>query len=157
MQANIQESIKAKIKESMMAKDMPRLQVLRGISAAFTNELVSQQRPPQEVLSDEDCIKVIKKLVKQRKDSIEQFVNGGREDLASDEKAELLILESLLPAQMKGDELVNAVKAELEKIKTANGGELDASKKGQITGQIIKSLSDNADGKEIKDILDNLI
>jgi uncharacterized protein YqeY len=96
----MQDKIKSLIKESMMAKDSVRTGVMRGISAAFTNELVAQGRPPQEPLSDEDCIKIIKRLVKQRKDSIEQFIAGGREDLAADEKAELAILEELLPAQL---------------------------------------------------------
>ena len=67
----------------------------RLISAAFTNELVTKGRPPTEVLSDEDCMKVIKRLAKQRKDSIEQFIAGGREDLADSEKAELHFIESL--------------------------------------------------------------
>jgi uncharacterized protein YqeY len=148
----MQDKIKSLIKESMMAKDSVRTGVMRGISAAFTNELVAQGRPPQEPLSDEDCIKVIKRLVKQRKDSIEQFVAGGREDLAADEKAELAILEELLPAQLSREQIVEAVKAEIAML-----GQIDMTKKGQITGGIIKSLSANADGKVVKEVIDELL
>lgn len=96
----MQETIKAAIKPAMIAKDTVRLGTLRLIVAAFTNELVTQGRPPTDPLSDEDCLKVIKRLSKQRKDSIDQFVAGGRPELAEDEKAELAIIEEFLPAQM---------------------------------------------------------
>jgi uncharacterized protein len=148
----MQDKIKALIKESMIARDAPRTMTLRGLSSAFTNELVAQGRPPQEVLEDTDCNKVIKRLIKQRKDSIEQYVSGGREDLADDEKTELVILESLLPAQMNRDQVVDAVKKTIAEL-----GEIDMSKKGQITGQIIKSLGENADGKMVKEVLDELL
>ena len=107
----MQEQIKAQIKAAMIAKEMARLQVLRLISAAFTNELVTQGRPPTEPLSDDDCMKVIKKMSKQRKDSIDQFMAGGREDLAADERAELTVLESFLPAQMTEAEIEAKIKA----------------------------------------------
>lgn len=153
----MQEQIKSAIKAAMIAKEAEKLQVLRGISAAFTNEMVSEARiasgkAPDEALSDDECMKVIKKLVKQRKDSIEQFIAGGREDLADDEKFELSVLETFLPAQMSREDLINAVKAEIEKI-----GEIDPTKKGQITGSIIKALSDKADGKDIKEVVDELL
>lgn len=148
----MQEKIKSLIKESMIARDSARTMTLRGLSSAFTNELVAQGRPPQEVLEDTDCTKVIKRLIKQRKDSITQFSDAGREDLANDESAELVILESLLPAQMTRDEVVDAVKKVIESL-----GDIDMSKKGQITGQIIKSLGDNADGKMVKEVLDELL
>ncbi|MDI9354991.1 MAG: GatB/YqeY domain-containing protein [Cyanobium sp. MAG06] len=109
----MQDIIKTKLKESMLAKDSVRVQVYRGLTSAFTNELVAQGRPPQEILTDEDCLKVVKKLVKQRKDSIEQFTAGGREDLATDEKAELAILMELLPAQMSEIEIEEFIKNKL--------------------------------------------
>lgn len=157
IQISKQDSIKAEIKSAMMAKDTVRLGVMRGVSAAFTTEMVSEQRiasgkAPTDPLTDEECLKVIKKLVKQRKDSIEQFITGGREDLATDEKAELAILETLLPAQMTREQLTEAVKGEIAKI-----SEIDMTKKGQIIGGIIKALSANADGKDIKDVAEELL
>src|SRR4051812_32822269 len=98
--------IKEGIKQSMLAKDTVRTGVLRGLVAGFTNELVAKGRKPQEELNDDEVLTVIKRQVKQRKDSIEQFEKGGRQDLVDTEKAELTILETFLPQQMSEDEII---------------------------------------------------
>ena len=94
------DKIQEQIKEALRAKDNIRLITLRGVLAAFTNEAVALKRKPQDKLSDGEAVAVIRRLTKQRKDSIEQFEKGGRKDLADNEKAELKILEEFLPAQM---------------------------------------------------------
>lgn len=147
----MQEQIKADIKAAMIAKEMGKLQTLRMISAAFTNELVAQGRPPQEPLSDEDCMKVVKRLAKQRKDSIDQYVAGGRPELADDEKSELAFIEAYLPAQMSEADIEAKVKAYL----AANT--VDPSKKGQLVGTLMKELGGNADGMLVKAIIDRLV
>ncbi len=146
----MQEQIKAAIKPAMIAKDAVRLGTLRMLLAAFTNELVTQGHPPTDPLSDADCMKVIKRLAKQRKDSIEQFVTGGREDLAEDEKAELAIIEELLPAQMTEEEIETRIKAKLAE------SPLDPTKKGQFVGTMMKELGDTADGGTVKTVIDRL-
>ncbi len=102
---SLQTTIKDGIKQAMLARDPVKTNVLRGMVAAFTNELVAKGRKPQEELADEDCIAVIKRFVKQRKDSIEQFEKGNRADLADAEKAELAILQTFLPASMPKEEI----------------------------------------------------
>ncbi len=149
-QNHMQEQIKAAIKPAMIAKDTVRLGTLRMLLAAFTNELVTQGHPPTDPLSDEDCMKVIKRLAKQRKDSIEQFIAGGREDLAADEKAELAIIEELLPAQMSEQEIETKVQAKLAE------SPLDPTKKGQFVGVMMKELGSNADGALVKSVIDRL-
>ena len=146
----MQEKIKAEIKPAMIAKDAVRLGTLRMILAAFTNELVTQGHPPTDPLSDEDCMKVIKRLAKQRKDSIEQFTAGGRPELASDEQAELLVIESFLPAQMTEAEIESRVAAKLAE------SPLDPTKKGQFIGMMMKELGDTADGSIVKAVTDRL-
>lgn len=146
----MQEKIKADIKAAMIAKDSVRLGTLRMLSAAFTNELVTQGRPPQEPLSDEDCMKVIKRLAKQRKDSIDQFTAGGRPELADDEKAELAVIESFLPAQMTEAEIESRIAAKLAE------SPLDPTKKGQFIGMMMKELGDTADGSIVKAVIDKL-
>ena len=146
----MQEKIKAEIKPAMIAKDAVRLGTLRMILAAFTNELVTQGHPPTDPLSDEDCMKVIKRLSKQRKDSIEQFTNGGRPELAEDEKAELAVIESFLPAQMSEEEIETKVKAKLAE------SPLDPTKKGQFIGTMMKELGDTADGAMVKAVIERL-
>ena len=147
----MQQEIKAQIKAAMMAKDTDKLGVLRLISAAFTNELVSQGHPPTDPLSDEDCQKVIKRLAKQRKDSIEQFTAGGRPELAESEHAELLIIEALLPVQMSESEIEAKISAKLAE------SPIDPSKKGQFIGMMCKELGDTADGATVKAVVDRLL
>ena len=146
----MQEKIKAEIKAAMIAKDMERLGTLRMLSAAFTNELVAQGRPPQEPLSDVDCMKVIKRLAKQRKDSIEQFTAGGRPELAESERAELGIIEGFLPPQMSEADIEARIRAKLAE------SPLDPTKKGQFVGQMMKELGDTADGATVKAVIDRV-
>ncbi len=147
----MQQEIKAQIKTAMMAKDMDRLGVLRLILASFTNELVSQGHPPTDPLSDEDCMKVIKRMAKQRKDSIEQFTSGARPDLAETESAELAIIEALLPAQMSLEEIERKIQAKIAE------SPVDPSKKGQFIGMMCKELGETADGALVKQVVDKLV
>jgi uncharacterized protein YqeY len=147
----MQEKIKAAIKPAMLAKDTVRLGTLRMLVAAFTNELVSQGRPPTDPLSDEDAMKVIKRLAKQRKDSIDQFVAGGRPELAEDEKAELTVIEEFLPQQLSEAEIEAKVKAKLA------SSPVDPTKKGQFIGMMMKELGDTADGSLVKKVIDTLV
>lgn len=147
----MQEKIQAEIKPAMLAKDVIRLGTLRMILAAFTNELVTQGRPPIEPLSNEDCMKVIKRLAKQRKDSIEQFTAGGRVDLAENEQKELAVIETFLPAQMTEEEITTRVKAKLTE------SPLDPTKKGQFIGTMMKELGSTADGATVKEVIEKLI
>ena len=146
----MQDKIKAEMKAAMMARETDRLQVMRMISAAFTNELVSQGHPPTDLLSDEDAMKVIKRLANQRKDSITQFIAGGREDLASDEKNELTIIQTLLPAQMSEEEIRTKVAAKIAE------GSVDKSKKGPFMGMMMRELGDSADSAMVKAVIDEL-
>jgi uncharacterized protein YqeY len=146
----MQEQIKAQIKPAMIAKDTVRLGTLRLIITAFTNELVTQGHPPTDPLSDEDCMKVIKRLSKQRKDSIEQFIAGGRPELAEDEKLELAVIESFLPAQMSEADIEAKVAVKLA------ASPLDPTKKGQFIGVMMKELGDTADGAMVKAVIDRL-
>ncbi len=143
--------IKDGIKEAMKAKDTVQLGVVRGLSAAFTNELVATKRMPTDELSDEEALNVIRRQVKQRTDSIEQFTKGDREDLAESEKAELAVLETYLPAQVSHDEIMA-----IAKTKMAELGVTDISKKGMFMGVLMKELKGRADGDIVKNIVDEL-
>ncbi len=146
----MQETIKSALKPAMIARDAVRVGTLRMIMSAFTNELVSQGHPPTDPLSDADCMKVLKKLSKQRKDSIEQFVAGGRPELADDERGELVIIEEFLPVAMSEMEIEEKVKAKLA------AHPLDPTKKGQFVGMMMKELGDTADGSVVKSVIDRL-
>lgn len=147
----IHEQVKNEIKEAMLEKDEMRLSVLRGLLAAFTNELVSQKRKPQEMLSDEDAITVVKRSAKQRKESIEQFTKGGRVDLAKTEEAELVYLQKYIPVGMSMDEIKKIVLAKKEEMSV-----IDKSKIGQLVGAVMKELKGKADGADVKKAVEEI-
>lgn len=148
---SLQNDIKGKIKEAMLAKDSVRLTVIRSLVAAFTNELVAKRRKPTEELADEDALAVIRRSIKQSKDSIEQFQKGGRRDLVDAETAELRVLEMFTPAQMSREKvkpIVEAKKAEL--------GISDKKDAGKLMAVVMKELKGKADGADVKAVVDSL-
>ena len=147
----LQNDIRESIKDAMKAKDEVRLMVLRGLTAAFTNELVATNRKPTDPLPDEDALNVIRRMVKQRKDSIEQFRKGGREDLASREEAEQKILETYLPQMMSREEIEPIVKLKIAEMQA------DKSKAGILMGAVMSELKGKADGKMVKDVVESLL
>src|SRR3989344_666786 len=135
------EEIKNSLKESMLAKDKVKLETMRAIIAGFTNYLVAKNRKPNETLNDAEVIEVITRLSKQRRDSIEQYAKGNREDLVKEETAQLQILETYLPELMD--------QSEVEKIARAKKDELgisDTTKKGILMSALMKDLKGKADG-----------
>lgn len=145
------DQIKSKIKEAMLAKDAVALSVYRGISAAFTSEVMAKGKTPQDTLSDDECVIVLKRLAKQRKDSIDQFQKGGRPELADSEMAELMIIETLLPK--------SASKEEIKKVAEAKKAELsitDKAKVGILTGAVMKEFKGSADGSDVKEVVESL-
>lgn len=144
--------IKEEIKNALRAKDELRKETLRGILAAFVNELVSRRRTPQETLEDDGCIVVLKRLVKQRKDSAEQFEKGGRPELAEKEKKELLIVEEFLPKAMSREEI--------KKIALEKKTELEITDKsgaGKLIGAVMKECKGKADGNDVKAVVEGLL
>ncbi len=147
----LHEQIKSGIKEAMVAKDAVKLKAFRAMSAAFTYELGVKGKTPQDMLSDEEAVAVITKMAKQRKDSIDQFKKGGREDLVKDEEAELAILETYLPKLMSQDEVEKIARAKKEEL-----GINDPSKKGMLMSALMKDLKGKADGSVVKEVVDSL-
>jgi uncharacterized protein YqeY len=139
------------MKDAMRAKDSIKLTVIRGLMAACTNESVVKGKGPDGVLTEEEVLTVVGRAAKQRKDSIQQFEAGGRPELAEGEKAELAILETMLPAQMSREEIVAAAAA-----KAAELGITDKSKANQLMGMLMKDLKGKADGTVVKEVVDGM-
>ncbi len=148
---NLHETIKEKIKESMKARDAVALDVYRGLSTAFTNELVATNRTPTDFLEDNEALIVITRTAKQRRDAIDQFEKGGRKDLADEDRAQLEILEQFLPKLMSEEEVMSVVSAKKEEL-----GITDATKKGLFMAEIMKDLKGKADGALVKKVVDNV-
>jgi hypothetical protein len=148
----IHNKVKEEVKRAMLERNEVKLNTLRGLSAAFTNELVAKGKKPEGELTDEEAVAVIKRAVKQRKESIEQFRKGKREDLATREEQELQILNSWLPRMASSEEIKTmALKKKAELNVT------DKSKAGILVGVIMKEMKGNADGSEVKKIVEELL
>jgi len=148
----IHETLKKSIPDALRAHDEVRLRTLRSLVTAMTNEVVAKKRKPDEFLTDDEALAVIKRAVNQRKDSIEQFEKASRSDLVEPEKAELAILESYLPAMMDRDEIITIAKAKMVELGVSS--KADA---GKLTGALMKELKGKADGGDVKAVVDNLL
>ena len=147
----ITKDIDMQIIKSMRAKDAARLGALRNLKAAFTNDLISLKRATTETLADDEALAVIRRLVKQRRDSIEQFRKGGREELAKAEEAELKVLEAYLPQSMTEDEVRKTAEATKAKM-----GVTDKGKLGQLIGAVMKETKGKVDGALVKKVVESL-
>jgi len=132
----IQEKIQEDIKDSMKLKDALRLDVLRGMKSAIKHKEIEKIR----TLEESEVFQVLHTLVKQRKDSIEQFKKGGRADLVAREEDELKILESFLPAAVSEQEIrqvVTEVIAELQITNPKDIGRVMKTVMGKFAGKIV--------------------
>ena len=144
--------IKGELMDAMKAHDAAKLRTVRSMLTAFTNELVATNRKPQDTLDDQGVLAVIKRLAKQRKDSIEQFEAANRLDLSVLEKEELAVLESYLPQVMSREEIRPLVEK-----KIAEMGITDKSKMGMLIGALMKELQGKADGADVKAVVEELL
>lgn len=144
--------IKEELKTAMKARDAVKLRTVRSMLTAFTNELVATGSTPQGELSDEGVLSVIKRLSKQRKESILQYEAAGRPELAEPEKEELVVLESYLPQMMSRDEIRPIVEK-----KIAEMGTVDKSKMGILIGSLMKEFAGKAEGSDVKAVIEEIL
>lgn len=144
----IKEQIIADIKEAMKAKEQDKLLVLRSLKAKLMEKEISERKDGEAELSDEQAVEVLMKAAKQRKESIEQFEEGGRDDLAEKEKKELKIIEAYLPEMMEEDEIRKAVK---EKVKALGASGMEHM--GKVMGALMGELKGKAEGALISKVV----
>ncbi len=145
---NLQQQIKADMIAAMKEKDQTKVTAIKSLVAGFTNLLAEPGRTDRENLSDDEVLSLIKRGVKQRKDSITQFTEGGRPELAETEQAELGILEKYLPEMMSAE----AIREIATQVKTTMGIN-DKSKMGVLIGAVMKEVAGQADGTAVKDVV----
>jgi uncharacterized protein YqeY len=141
----IREKILADIKSAMVSKDTVKLNTLRFLNAQIKNKEIDSRPTP---LTAEDIMGVVKKLVKQRKESIEQFSAAGRTDLADQETAELKVLELYLPAQL-GREQIEALVSEV----IAATGAQSIKDMGAVMKETLARTGGAADGKLVSEVI----
>lgn len=139
----LREQILDDIKNAMKAKEAEKLSAIRMLQAAIKYREI-ELRP--NAITDQDILGVVKKLTKQRKDSIEEFSKAGRTDLVDKEKFELSVLEAYMPAQMSADEVVKIVEAVIKE-----QGATSAKQMGGVMKEVIARTGGLADGKLISE------
>jgi uncharacterized protein YqeY len=143
-------TINQEIKTAMLAKQEAALRGLRAIKSAILLAKTADGRNGE--LSEDDEVKILQKLAKQRKDSLEVFVTQNREDLAQKEREELSIIEKFLPAQMNEAELRAALQSFITEVGAAGPGDM-----GKVMGVATKQLAGKADGKMISAMVKELL
>jgi len=146
----LEQKIMGDLKAAMLAKDEAALRSLRAIKAAIL--LAKTAEGSNGEISEDDEIRLLQKMVKQRKDSLEIFTQQNRPELAKKEEEEIAVIEKFLPRQMSADE----IKAELEKIIAATGAASPADM-GKVMGVASKQLAGKADGKTISALVKELL
>ncbi|MEI6596753.1 MAG: GatB/YqeY domain-containing protein [bacterium] len=142
------EQINQDLKQAMLAKDALSLSVLRMLIAALHNKEITLRKDGQAELSDEQVLEVISSEVKKRRDSVEAYISGGRQELADKESSEIKILEKYLPEQMSDEDLEKVV-AEI----MASG----ATDFGKIMGQTMARVKGKTDGGKVGEIVKKLL
>lgn len=148
----IHQSIKGSIVDAMRAKDEVRLRTVRSLVTMMTNEVVAKKRMPDEFLTDEEALAVLKRAANQRKDSIEQFTTAGRPELAEPEIAELAVISAYLPTLMSREEIATIVDKKIAEL-----GPIDKAGAGKFMGMLMKELAGRADGPDVKAVIDERI
>ena len=136
------DQISADIKAAMLARDKVRLEALRGIKKEFLEAKTAKGGDGD--LADDAAMKILVKMVKQRKESAAIYIENNRKELADAELEQASIIEGYLPKQMSGDELTAALKAIIEKV-----GATSAKEMGKVMGVATKELAGKAEGKAI--------
>lgn len=145
------ETVNAHLKEAMKSGDTLRRDTLRLFQSALKNVAIEKHKNPDQ-FSDSEVEDILKRLVKQRKDSIEQFRAGSREDLALKEESELNLLSAYLPQAM-GEEDLRALVASA--LKTA--GMTTKTQTGQAMGVVMKQVAGRASGDDVRRIVETLL
>jgi uncharacterized protein YqeY len=140
---NLNEKVATEITAAMKAKDAARLSALRMLKAAIMNKGVEKGRD----LDDAEVMQVVASLVKQRRDSIEQFAKAGRQDLVDKESGEVTVLEAYLPPAAGADEIDAAVAAAIAETGAASPKDI-----GKVMKAVLPKLAGkNADGRAVND------
>jgi uncharacterized protein YqeY len=142
---SISEQIQKDMTDAMRARDERRLSALRMVKTALKNREIEKRGP----LDDKEAVQVLSTLVKQRKDSIEQFQKGGRQELADKEKAELALIESYMPKAVGEEEVVSTVRATIAEMGSPTIKDMGAVMKNVMAK--FSAAGARVDGKQVSD------
>lgn len=144
------DQISEDIKKAMLAREKVKLEALRGVKKEFLEAKTAKNAEGE--LSDETAVKILQKMVKQRKDSAAIFTEQGRPELAEGELSEAAVIEAYLPKQMSDEELTAAIKEIIAEV-----GATSAKEMGKVMGVATKKLAGKAEGRLISEKVKSLL
>ncbi len=148
METSLKDKLNDELKQALRSGDNVKRNTIRLLLSAINNAEIAKQAK----LTDADIFGVIAKEIRQRQESIEAFKLGNRADLVAGESAELVVLQSYLPAQMSRDEIVNVAKRIIDEV-----GAHGPNDKGKVMPKIIAELKGKADGRDINNVVTELL
>ena len=148
MEASLEERLSTDLKQAMKNGNTTRRDVVRLVMSAIRNAEIAKQ----STLEETDVLGVIAKEARQRQESIDAFKQGGRDDLVSKEEAEMKILQAYLPEQMSRDDIAAAAREVIAAVGAQGPGD-----KGNVMKELMPKLKGKADGKEINEVVTELL
>ena len=145
----ISDDVTNQMKDAMRAKDALRLSTLRSMRTVFLNEM---KKDGSNSVSDEVCESLLRKLEKQRKESIDAFSKGGREEMANNERAELAVIQEFLPQLADADQTRAWVEAAIAETGAASGKDM-----GKVMGALMKAHRTEIDGNLARELVQSLL
>lgn len=146
------EKIVRDLKEAMRTKDAPRLQVLRSLKAKILEKEISERKGSDVTLGEDQVREVLMKAAKQRKDSISQYKDAGRRDLAETEEYELGVIESYLPKMMTEDEIRALASKVIGNLEPSSPSDI-----GKVMGAMMPKVKGKADGALVNRVVRELL
>ena len=145
---SLKDRVTEDIKAAMKAKEKVRLETVRNIKKVILEEDVNAREAGKESLTETQEMDLLARLAKQRRDSIKQYTQAGRQELADQEAAELAIIEGYLPKQLSDDEISQIIDEVIVQV-----GASSAKDMGKVMGPAMQQLKGKADGKKVQEIV----
>ncbi|MDE2987494.1 MAG: GatB/YqeY domain-containing protein [Chloroflexota bacterium] len=145
----VREQLRSDLRDAMRAKDAPRRNTIRMVEAAIKNAEIEKRGAE---LAESDILAILQRQVKQRRESIEQFEKGGRDDLADNERVEIAIIEQYLPRQLSRSEVEVRARAVIEQVGASGPGD-----RGKVMGLLMRELRGEADGSLVNAVVGALL
>ncbi len=149
--STLRDQLRTDLREAMRARDAVRRNTIRMLEAAIKNAEIDRRQQSGE-LGEADILAILQRQVKQRRDSIEQFEQGGRTDLAENERAEISIIESYLPRQLSREEVIERARAVIDQVGAEGPGD-----RGKVMGALMRELRGLADGGMVNAVVGELL
>ena len=147
--SDLRERLRSDLKDAMRARDQLRRDTIRMLEAAVKNAEIDKRGSE---LADADIQAILQRQVKQRRESIVQFDQGGRQDLAEKEQAEIDVIEAYLPQQLSRDDIAERARAVIAQVGASGPGD-----RGKVMGPLMQELRGQADGAAVNSVVSEIL